>query len=732
MSYANSRKAAIGVLILGLLVFAVSLLAVIGLNGRASVLSADASAAITVTGRQRSFLQNIVRDLDQIQLDLVNKAKTTEDLDDLNAKIAIFDNTNVALTKGSVVYVTPGVARRLKAIDAAQGREDFVAAQKLWLPIREGLKPILAGDLTRVGPIADQARAQLGTIWDYYDTVVGKLANTAGARTAALSFQRNLVIGVAVLGVLIANGGLLGVILVDARERRRIEAEAAAELAAENQRLADATRALELAQRNTDAIMQTVRQGLMLIDENQEILPGYSAELENIFGVKAIAGRELTELLKPYVTEKMLDATKRYMKLVFDPNRKERAVIQVNPLTVLDVHFTNADATFTTKSLEFGFRRVVDQGKIVNAFVAIADVTERVTHERELLEAEELKEKQFQLLVGVLHVEPAMLDEFIHTAQDDLAKMNDSLRAEEFASGVTSATALRERLDVVFRSAHNIKGNAAFLKLDYFTRACDRFESEIAALREKRVLSGDDFLAIVLTQSNLRNDLKQLIELRERFIGLRSHAPAGGSAAPPQAEERFSDPVVAGVAELVRSIAHENGKHVTIKAADFTLDPLAPEHRRFVKDALIQLGRNSIVHGVETPVVRSKAGKPEVATIDIRRVESDPGTFAFVFRDDGRGLDPEALRAKAIEKGIVTAEQAADMDDVAAIDLIFAPGFSTAETPNVDAGRGMGMDIVRQSMVDECGGRLTIRSKTGKWCEFRFVLPAQAAGSAAA
>ena len=145
-----------------------------------------------------------------------------------------------------------------------------------------------------------------------------------------------------------------------------------------------------------------------------------------------------------------------------------------------------------------------------------------------------------------------------------------------------------------------------------------------------------------------------------------------------------------------------------------------------MRDVLIQLTRNSLAHSVETPAERAAAGKPPVATLTVRGLPPTPeGLIGLAFRDDGRGLNLEAIRKRGVAAGLIeaAAAPAASPDDLAK--LIFAPGFSTAEKVGDHAGRGMGMDIIKSKVVDEAGGLLEVHSTPGQFCEFRIYLPPQ-------
>jgi chemotaxis protein histidine kinase CheA len=106
--------------------------------------------------------------------------------------------------------------------------------------------------------------------------------------------------------------------------------------------------------------------------------------------------------------------------------------------------------------------------------------------------------------------------------------------------------------------------------------------------------------------------------------------------------------------------------------------------------------------------------------------DSPPGSFAFTFRDDGQGLDPAKIRQRATELGILSPERARNVDDSEVAGVIFTPGFTTVDETTSEAGRGMGMNVIKQLVVDECGGEILVNSEVGQFCEFSFVLPVQA------
>lgn len=160
---------------------------------------------------------------------------------------------------------------------------------------------------------------------------------------------------------------------------------------------------------------------------------------------------------------------------------------------------------------------------------------------------------------------------------------------------------------------------------------------------------------------------------------------------------------------LVRDLSAELGKEIDLETtgADTELDKTVIEK---LNDPLVHLIRNSIDHGVEMPDVRKAAGKPSKGIVHLAAEHSGDSVLVTI-RDDGAGLDKEAIRAKAIERGLITS--ATELTDKEIYNLIFAPGFSTAKKVTSVSGRGVGMDVVKKA-IEALRGTIDINSTPGK------------------
>jgi two-component system, chemotaxis family, sensor kinase CheA len=170
----------------------------------------------------------------------------------------------------------------------------------------------------------------------------------------------------------------------------------------------------------------------------------------------------------------------------------------------------------------------------------------------------------------------------------------------------------------------------------------------------------------------------------------------------------------------VRDVANVCGKQVRIEmeGRETELDKTIIEA---IKDPLTHLVRNSVDHGVETPAARIAAGKDPEGRIFLRAFH-EGGQVIIEISDDGAGLDCERVRRKAIDRGLITAEQAARMNDREATNLIFLPGFSTAEKVTNVSGRGVGMDVVKTN-IEKIGGTVDLQFKPGQGSTVRMKIP---------
>jgi len=279
----------------------------------------------------------------------------------------------------------------------------------------------------------------------------------------------------------------------------------------------------------------------------------------------------------------------------------------------------------------------------------------------------------------------------------------------------------------------------------------------VSDCKKKPELSGNDFLPMVLKLDELLAHLRGVREMAARLTALKDTAAGAAAAAAagtiaatagaaPRTAARTAAPQAAAGAAAGASAGSSAAERPARRVEDLApalqsmAERLALDHaKRFsltlngladvpsvyaatIKDCLIQMLRNAAVHGIESPAVRQAQAKQEAGSVRVEFRRSADG-YELVFEDDGAGVSPEALKSAAVQRQIISAEEAAAMDMRAVMALIFRPGLSTLEEVSMDAGRGVGMDVVARS-VYALGGKIGVSTHPGKFTRFKILLPA--------
>jgi two-component system chemotaxis sensor kinase CheA len=171
---------------------------------------------------------------------------------------------------------------------------------------------------------------------------------------------------------------------------------------------------------------------------------------------------------------------------------------------------------------------------------------------------------------------------------------------------------------------------------------------------------------------------------------------------------------------IVRDLATQCGKHVRleIEGKETELDKTIIEA---IKDPLTHIIRNSVDHGIELPVVRVGRRKPAEGRIRLRAYH-EGGQINIEMSDDGAGIDPAKVSAKAIRCGLITSAQASRMSDADLVRLVFLPGFSTSDNVSNLSGRGVGMDVVKTN-IERIGGQVDVQSTPGRGTSIKIRIP---------
>ncbi|HXS21276.1 MAG TPA: ATP-binding protein [Steroidobacteraceae bacterium] len=488
-------------------------------------------------------------------------------------------------------------------------------------------------------------------------------------------------------------------------------------------------RAAHEAQEQTRDILKTVREGFFLLDADYKIGSVWSEALTRIFGRSDFAGLSFEQLLEERVPPDTLATAMKYIKLLWGDRAHENLMKSINPLGQLEVSMDNGRGGKETRYLQFDFHRVVGpKGGVKHVLCSVGDITSNVLLAKELQEAQENANAQVDMMVGMLHVDPLQLGSFLDTTETGLQLINAILKEP-----ARTDAEFRKKLGGLFRELHSIKGEASALNLMSIAHRVHHLEDMVSELKKRAELSGNDFLPMVLKLDDLLAHLRGVREMATRLTALKepgaAPAPATQTRAPksPQGGRRTGEDMSPTLQALADKLAKDHHKPFRLTVSG--LGDVPPPYIATVKDCIIQMLRNSAVHGIEPSETRRAMAKSDVGAVRVDFRRSGEG-YELVFEDDGAGISPQTLKDAAVRKSIITAEEAASMDTRAAMALIFRPGFSTQDEVTMDAGRGVGMDVVARTVYG-LGGKIGVSTNPGRFTRFKIVLPAAEAASSA-
>ncbi len=461
-------------------------------------------------------------------------------------------------------------------------------------------------------------------------------------------------------------------------------------------------------------ILDAVPIGLMLFDRHGRISPEYSTVLPSMFGRDNLHGMTIADLLEEILPPSLIPKFHDYLSVLFNGRLIDRLIKSINPVAEFAATIPGA-AGMEKKFLAITFERVRIGQEITFILAMVEDRTRRVLMDEEIRQREDSAERRLKLVVQMMALDRKELNEFLAKFE----QIGDRAAALGEAARLGDPRTREAALDV-FRSAHALKGEAGMLGLEGFRELLHDFEEPLrrALISESFALDGG---AVETRAERLKQTVAQAQEgivMLWRMTQERKKpgaAPENGNTATgasrPTLEEGLSS-LFRATERLVGELCAKYGKQARfiIKAAP---EDIPENHVALLRQILQQLVRNSLIHGIEPPSLRIAEGKPAVASIQFA-ARPRPGFVEYVIQDDGRGVDVQALAARV---GVSPHLERREL-----IPLIFQPGISTAETDGLDAGRGIGLDMVR-AMVEEVGGTIAVHDKPGAFCAFQILLP---------
>lgn len=673
---------------------------VLMLNFYMSYQIADDAVGVNLAGRQRMLSQRMVKSLFELEHNLDVGAAIDAPRTELAQTVTLFDQTLTAFSQGGASTGASDEEVILQAVNAEAAQAALDEALIVWHPYRVRIEAVLAG-LERetfdirpaLATAIAYARENNVALLTLMNDLTVELEQVAASKATRLRLIQTIGISLALINFLIILFHFL-------------------------RQLRDSDRKIEAARQETTEILDTVQEGLFLLDRDLVIGNQHSKHLAEILGRTELAGQRFDAILTSLIGEADQDTATKFIGLLFEGRIKEKLVGDLNPLSEIRVFLPREKGLTESRYLSFNFSRVKVEGDLHHLLVTVRDITDRIRLAQELEASKARGEEQLGMLTGILHVNPALLESFITGTFETFNKVNQLLEQP-----AKDTRGLRAKIDNLFIEVHRFKGEAAALNLEIFEREAQAFEQEIAGLRQQDKLVGNDFLKLTVRLDRLigyTHSIQQLAGKLATFGKVASHASV---PVLPKSWQHLED--------LAKKVASRQGKNVMLVTSGLTEQELPDDSRRLVSDLCIQFIRNAIAHGIETPDTRLESQKPETGRIDVRLVRLNDGKLELTVTDDGQGFDLDAIRERALASERWHPQEVEGWDSKRLTSLIFEPGFSTKNEADEDAGQGVGMDVVMRQ-VQSSRGRIRLSSRRGRYCRFEVTLPAPVASRVAA
>lgn len=475
--------------------------------------------------------------------------------------------------------------------------------------------------------------------------------------------------------------------------------------------------------RETEGIMKTVSEGLFLLNHDHEIGLEQSASLKNLFKSDRDLEGNFFDFIGQYVPQNTLQVAKDYLDLLFGDRVKEKLVQDLNPLNEVEINIVRRDGSYESRYLDFKFNRVMQDDRLSHILGSATDVTRRVMLERQLVESKEEQEAQLELLMSILHVDNKQLNNFFDTADRSLLEINETLESRGHGN-----REIRAKIAEISSKVHRLKGDSAALGLHKFEFTAHALEDELQKVtKENETISGKELLPAITKLKDLFSELDNMRSLVNKFSeALGSNNSAGVSLDGESIGDTSGDsaPVVAqqnSLQQLTATVAERTGKRAALATYGMHDGAIPEAMVEPINSIVVQLVRNSIVHGCLEPQERLAAGKSDFINIVSSFSELD-NNYQLIVRDDGEGFDEQKIIKRALDLNLIEQQEADEIEPGRAIRLAFMPGFSSLDEVEMDGGRGVGLDVVH-TMVKELGGRISVQQKQGQNCQFKVTIP---------
>jgi two-component system, chemotaxis family, sensor kinase CheA len=716
-------------------------------------LESDASK-INLSGSQRALTQRMGKSLLNLQQEKSANLAVDDSIKELRNSAATFEANLQQLKTGgtdNAFFTTFG-------LNATAIGDALAQVEPVWAQYKALLKPIMASapaslelkDITVASAESKSINEKLMTV---SNAVVLQVQEAASIKAQSMRW-------IQITAIFLAAMNFVYILFKFLRQ------------------LGESDKVAESAQKETSDILNTVDEGLLLIDEHGKTGSQMSKAVHRLFGRTIEPGEDFRALVSRLVDSERADEIKIYIDLLYDPKVKPSLLSQLDPMKEVAILSDNHDKK---QFLSFNLSQLRGDHSVVGLLVTVSDVTEKVLLQRELSSTQSEARTDVEDLLRVFEQEPATMQSFLATAKQKLSHLNEAMRTVG-----KSPTAYKTLINSTSILIHSIKGESALLSLTGVSRQAHAMENTLAGLLKKQDITGEDLIPVVYELSRVQEQVERIERLFKRITSSAvataepmkpvaaslasarvapapaittpsqpAQAPVVAAPAPMNTQGKLppskleltaldAAPVRPSVADVLKGESASLSPVTLLSTANVPpLEELARNLAKLTSTVASALGKNAqLSHDIQATMpsglmlrVLREVLPQLVRNSVVHGIESvserqeagkpDMGQLTLSIRKHQNEMvevslsdDGRGITVEGVKARLIAmGVNVQGMSNSQILQQIFEAQFSTAEHVTEHAGRGVGLALVRESL-EKAGAKLKVNTRPGLSTEF--------------
>lgn len=453
-------------------------------------------------------------------------------------------------------------------------------------------------------------------------------------------------------------------------------------------------------------IISSLQFGRIEVDASLIIRKVLDKSVNSLLGTQQIVGKNIVALIKPRVSLDDFYKIQPFLKTLYKTRDLIEARDHQSPFDCLKVVIAAGNNRKITKFLRFEFHKSKSFSEKSHWVIVIRDISKNIRLSRQIRRTTQRAELKVNTMMSLLQFERDLIKDFLGST---ICSLRDILKNLHLANA--NQHEVRSRIESIYCIVHQIKGDAAILNMVQISSKAHEIESLLAKLNDQDTINNIDIKALHKPVKSVIDSVKEINAIYEKIVegGWNQNQTGGGDSLKRRLEY------------LVKRVADSQGKQVKVVEEGFN-DSAIPLHlRRDLSSIMTQLARNAVVHGIEEPKERERVYKTFYGCLHVL-VKREDSRLICNIRDDGAGVNFEHVRQKALKNKHFNQVDVSTWDKAQLMKVLFHPGFSTRNSVDQDAGRGVGLDYIKNT-IEKHGGSISMRSIPGQFTEFTLSFP---------